>query len=293
MSLPDAGRIYEITEKFRSEGDISPEEADEVYSLLSNKCIKNKLNPERPSYEPETEQALLCWFREILAADRPGMFLATFPLDKRINTFKFRDIWLDIARKMSPVDRIAFVEDRGILNKLPDKDVKFVRFGYLSSIYSITRAGFFRRYGLLEELNRCAPVSAISSYSGYEHRHLYFDGVENIQTVASDAVCHFVKKEYLKHLAVKYFGEKEWVFLMKRDEAEIIEEIAEKVPGMIERMARRESLEIKDGNVHTPRHYLFLDDLVQEIGDAYRFRIRLKEEREKETEDDSWVEMIR
>jgi len=91
-----------------------------------------------------------------------------------------------------------------------------------------------RDFQTLRFARRTQPVcsvSAISSYSGYEHRHLYFDDVENIQTVASDAVCHFRKKEYLKHLAVKYFGEKEWVFLMKRDEAEIIEEIAEKGPG--------------------------------------------------------------
>jgi hypothetical protein len=72
--------IYELIQKLKTQGDITIEEADWIYSLFSRDAMYTTLYPSSPKFNSELSQALQEWYEvvaEKIKADERGNFVFT------------------------------------------------------------------------------------------------------------------------------------------------------------------------------------------------------------------------
>lgn len=80
MKLPSAEDIRRLTQKLKTQGDITIEEADWIYSLFSRDAMYTTLYPSSPKFNSELSQALQEWYEvvaEKIKADERGNFVFT------------------------------------------------------------------------------------------------------------------------------------------------------------------------------------------------------------------------
>jgi hypothetical protein len=82
MRHPDPKRITELTEKLKTQGDITEQEADSVRSLFLKKFAEIKLNSESPKFDRELFDALVKFAEtalNLVKQEQPGIFISSFP----------------------------------------------------------------------------------------------------------------------------------------------------------------------------------------------------------------------
>ena len=97
MNYADAAIIQQLTWKLKEQGDISPKEADGIYSLYSPKTMETILYPYSFSYDPELVRALEGWYKvvaEKVEKGERGNFIFTVSL-----FLWFHDIYVRPARE--------------------------------------------------------------------------------------------------------------------------------------------------------------------------------------------------
>jgi len=137
MSLPDAGRIYEITEKFRSEGDISPEEAGKITHFFEKNwynLIPNSLNRDK-----EVADSFGLWFLAVeKKLPKDGNYLRTVPLNSVYKGWRSYNPFCRIIgchKKLPFPDSIRHADWTGF--KVPNCRVYYKEFKYAGDIRSV------------------------------------------------------------------------------------------------------------------------------------------------------------
>lgn len=72
MKLPSAEDIRRLTQKLKTQGDITIEEADWIYSLFSRDAMYTTLYPISPKFNSELSQALQEWYEVVAQKIRNG-----------------------------------------------------------------------------------------------------------------------------------------------------------------------------------------------------------------------------
>lgn len=88
MKHPDADTILQLIKKLEKQNDISLEEADWIYSLLSGNMLRTKLNSRSVSADCEFMNALADWFNvvaEKIEQGRRGNFIFTIILVENLS----------------------------------------------------------------------------------------------------------------------------------------------------------------------------------------------------------------
>jgi len=99
MKHPDANEIRQLTQKLKTQGDISLKEADRIYSLFSENSIKTKLNCYSRKYDRELLLSLEEWYNaaaEEIKRGRRGNFIFTI-------TFKIQTFYINLSNVFYPV----------------------------------------------------------------------------------------------------------------------------------------------------------------------------------------------
>jgi len=82
----EAKKLKKITEKLKNEGDITPEEADEIYRLFSTETARHEFNPHSDHYDPELLAEFIDYVKTangLLNDGHTGNFVCSFPLFAR------------------------------------------------------------------------------------------------------------------------------------------------------------------------------------------------------------------
>lgn len=84
MKYPDANEIKQFTQKLDKLNDISPQEANRIYSLFCWECAKTFFNHNSPEFDSELSAALQSWFEvvaEKIKEGKRGNFISTISFD--------------------------------------------------------------------------------------------------------------------------------------------------------------------------------------------------------------------
>ncbi len=68
----DADKIRQLTRKLKEQNDISPKEADQIFSLFSANSLKTKLNPNSSKADHDLMDALTCWYKIVAQKIKQG-----------------------------------------------------------------------------------------------------------------------------------------------------------------------------------------------------------------------------
>ncbi len=127
MILPNADDIKQLTQKLKTQGDISLEEVDKIYSLCRSNERYKILNPRSDKFDSELMAALKEWYKvvaEKIKAGERGNFIFT------VNTvyyfyFKFMQVAHNAIRKYGTFEDLCndIVVDKKLYSALPCKNL--------------------------------------------------------------------------------------------------------------------------------------------------------------------------
>lgn len=114
MRYPDSKEIIRLTEKLKTQGDITEQEADNIRLLFSRNCARTKLNPKSVKFDAGLFDALIKFAETALGfvkQEKLGMFISSFPaLPSDFSYYGNYDIYAmlrEIKKNLPPKDRIA------------------------------------------------------------------------------------------------------------------------------------------------------------------------------------------
>lgn len=88
MKHPDDKEIYRLIKKLEDEGDITPKEANRIFSLFSEKSLRTRFNRYSSKYDYNLTMALSDWFfavSEKIRKGKRGNFIFTITFDDAFN----------------------------------------------------------------------------------------------------------------------------------------------------------------------------------------------------------------
>lgn len=114
MRYPDSKEIIRLTEKLKTQGDITEQEADNIRLLFSRNCARTKLNPKSVKFDAGLFDALIKFAETALGfvkQEKFGIFISSFPaLPSDFSYYGNYDIYAmlrEIKKNLPPKDRIA------------------------------------------------------------------------------------------------------------------------------------------------------------------------------------------
>jgi len=129
MKHPDSNEIKQLTQKLRTQGDITLNEADKIYSLFSENSIKTKLNCYSRKYDRKLLLSLKDWYATVaeeIRKGRRGNFI--FTITFKIQTFDINliDVFLPAREALKEQGRLedlcgTIIMDKKIYSAFPLK----------------------------------------------------------------------------------------------------------------------------------------------------------------------------
>lgn len=326
MILPNADDIKQLTQKLKTQGDISLEEADKIYSLCRSNERFAIFNPRSDSFDHKLMGALKGWYRvvaEKIKAGQHGNFIFT------VNTvyyFEFMQVAHNAIRKYGTFEDLcnAIVVDKKLYSALPCKDL-FSKTSPLEtsgeSYYEMenSRAGILYypvktetgTYTILQFMKKLSPVISTRAFKEDDRELLQILSKDrlpypmNSGWVEKREVKALVLGSFMKHNNIScmiasdildgrsvVFVEKEKAPLVKEALKIPFEDVVENAlqKGVIDKK-EKEGLLGKDAVLFPGLK--FIDVSVQYIDDIVQKKMEWKAAREEVEEEIGWLEEIR
>jgi hypothetical protein len=231
MRYPDTEEIVGLTEKLKSQGDITEQEADGIYSLFSRNCARTKFNPKSAKFDAGLLDALKKFTNaalDLVRQEKFGIFISSFPaLPSDFSYYGNYDIYAtlrEIKKNLPPKDRIAIFNvsfDRsengenqaGIINGTDVfKNAKRETWVFLEhnryrsyfSGYRPDRFGFFRRRDMNGIFENYTDIPVVSDPFVYFTAEFFFNyakyNIINTSDILSCAVIWLVNSRNIPFL---------------------------------------------------------------------------------------------
>lgn len=234
----EAKKLKKITEKLKNEGDITLEEADEIYRLFSTETARHEFNPHSNHYDPELLAEFIDYVKTangLLNDGHTGNFVCSFPLFARDCESKkaydpIRPMLNNIRLNLPVTDRAKSAVLSKDLYRLAKDKRYIVAYKSEKEVFDSSRAGLFRINGLHPLLNNFVPVPSMNnffiacykafSYGASKPERIipeWFSGLLTVEAVNS------VKVPFAAFSFETYFIALNDVFLVPKDEAKRIE----------------------------------------------------------------------
>jgi hypothetical protein len=228
MRQPDSKRIAELTEKLKSQGDITEQEADSIRSLFFREFAEKKLNPKSPKFDREMFNALVKFAETTLNLTKQGqsgMFVSSFPTLLPDFTYyvdwDIYEIMREIKDNLPLKDRIAIFnvsfdqpenkeKQPDIINKADTlRNIKPEVWTFLGHSrwhpshifwgYWTDRLGFFRRNNVSEIFKGYANIPVVSDPFLYFAAEFFFNesnyNIINTSNILSCAVISLINSK--------------------------------------------------------------------------------------------------
>lgn len=234
MRQPNSKQVAELTEKLKSQGDITEQEADTVRSLFLRDFAKAKLEPKSPEFDRELFNGLTKFAETALGLikqEKTGIFISSFPnLPPNPSLYICRDLYEtvhEISGLLPVTDTVA------IFNVCFDKSAKgknetieingadilkdthrseWEDFGYNGHTtfwgYRPDYLGFFRRSNIKKAFGNYETIPVVLDPFLHYAMDFFFKQAEydviNEQDILSCAVTHLINRKKIPFLIYGY-----------------------------------------------------------------------------------------
>ncbi len=176
--------IYELIQKLKTQGDITIEEADWIYSLFSRDTMYTTLNPNSPKFNGELSKALQSWYEvvaEKIKAGQRGNFVFTVIFSENMHFNKLLSPAHEAIEKYGTFEDLCNVimVDEKTYSTLPFKHLFSEVKENLKSFYKLEtpRAGMLyypvevegKTYTVGELMKRFYPIGTSVSFEDVNH----------------------------------------------------------------------------------------------------------------------------
>lgn len=142
--------IYELIQKLKTQGDITIEEADWIYSLFSGDAMYTTLNPSSPRFNGGLSKALQSWYEAVaekIKAGQRGNFVFTVFFSENIHFNKL------LSSAHEAIEKHGTFEDLCNIIMIDEKTYSALPFKYLFSEVKENLKSFYKletpRVGML------------------------------------------------------------------------------------------------------------------------------------------------
>lgn len=143
-----------LTEKLAKEGDISPKEADRIFSLFSERNRTTRLYAFSGKRDLELISAVSRWFRQVkkaLEEGKTGMFVSTIHMQEHRELISMLEL-IDTVSFLRVSDALKKTSEKAkIADRWQETASKTEMCEYGNGMTEILRAGFLRRYEALPD----------------------------------------------------------------------------------------------------------------------------------------------
>lgn len=233
IKRPDAKTIYNFVQKLKTTGDITVEEADQVFSLFSANSVKTRLNPNSYKAEYDLMDALTHWYQVVTQKIKQGqrgnfIFTIVMPSKLPLSQGGFHDFIRNaqedaeesLRQHGTPEDFfIRLLVDRKVYSLLPPEFQRlFTEVTFYSQPFYILnspRAGMYYYpiktktgiYTVAQFIEGFSPIMKIHHYSRsnsfFEVASGVYELTQNSQllkaTLNGNMVAQYVIAAYMKH----------------------------------------------------------------------------------------------
>jgi len=323
MKYPSAQTIRRLTRKLNEQGDITPKEADKIYSLFSEDAVKTIFNFGTPEYDRKLVQALEDWFcavTEKIKAGERGNFIFTVHLDdnfycknmyqavKVIDTLRERGTFEDLCSVIMLDEKFypAF-PFKNLFKKDDDTNTYKLQSPRAGMFYYPFKAGA-GTYTISQIMKKFVPF-AVSVLPGVLVNGLFgliFNSEINTRTLWTLGITELkprVLSSFLKHNHIPcivaadtyseeflIFVEKDKAFIMKKALEVPFEKLVENAlyNGVIDQKAARKLL--NNNSLFKFPTQKFIDASVKYLDKVVQINMEWKKTREAVEKDNKWLE---
>jgi hypothetical protein len=224
MKTPDTKQIAELTEKLKSQGDITEREAESMRSLFYSKRMKTELNPKSSKFNPELFDAFMEFTNvalNMIKHEKAGIFLTSFVFPSRLICREINELLQEILEKLPLRDRISifntsyelFKPEEGTVNGINIRENMmmetwvFLNCGIHDfSFYGYNPGclGAFRRSNLRKAFKNYADIPVVFDPFRYFAAGFFFEhadfNITDVSDILSDAVICLINSQNIPFL---------------------------------------------------------------------------------------------
>ena len=280
MRYLNSKEIIGLTEKLKSQGDITEQEADGIYSLFSRNCARTKFNPKSAKFDAGLLDALKKFTNTALSfvkQEKLGMFISSFPaLPSDFSYYGNYDIYAmlrEIKKNLPPKDRIAIfnvsfdrserwkkqtviINETDIFKNTELETWASLDYGSCYSYFSGYRPdcfGFFRRRDINKIFKDYTDLSVVSDPFLHFAAEFFFNhakyNIINTSDILPCAVIHFINSRNIPFIV---YGDMDLDEYRYENHVAVEAETARKVTQAVRRNGKYIIEEMKEKGIIRP-----------------------------------------